>query len=392
MRDGVNTLRRVGFAALFAMAASAAQAQSSPPAPACGTPVASDVGWAIASPESVGIDGASLCGIAARLKAGDADVHAVVVARYGKLVFEQYFRGYDEPWDAPNGQHDFDATTRHDMRSASKSVVSLLVGIAIERRLIAGVDEPVVKFFPEWAALKTPGWDNLTLRHLLTMSSGIEWDENRAWTDPANDEPHLGYEADPIGYVLAKPIAAPPDTIWNYNGGGTDLLGNILERVSGKSLPDFAREALFQPLGITDWEWKTYPKNGKISAAAGLRLRPRDAAKIGQLVLDRGIWNGRQLVPATWIAQSIAPRFQAIGYFGGLFFYGYQWWLGRTLSDGREITWIAAMGLGGQRIFIVPELDLVVMITSGLYSSPRQGHAEIDVLSNFVIPFIHDKR
>jgi CubicO group peptidase (beta-lactamase class C family) len=392
MRDGVNTLRRVGFAALFAMAASAAQAQSSPPAPACGTPVASDVGWAIASPESVGIDGASLCGIAARLKAGDADVHAVVIARYGKLVFEQYFRGYDEPWDAPNGQHDFDATTRHDMRSASKSVVSLLVGIAIERRLIAGVDEPVVKFFPEWAALKTPGWDNLTLRHLLTMSSGIEWDENRAWTDPANDEPHLGYEADPIGYVLAKPIAAPPDTIWNYNGGGTDLLGNILERVSGKSLPDFAREALFQPLGITDWEWKTYPKNGKISAAAGLRLRPRDAAKIGQLVLDRGIWNGRQLVPATWIAQSIAPRFQAIGYFGGLFFYGYQWWLGRTLSDGREITWIAAMGLGGQRIFIVPELDLVVMITSGLYSSPRQGHAEIDVLSNFVIPFIHDKR
>jgi CubicO group peptidase (beta-lactamase class C family) len=392
MRDGVNTLRRVGFAALFAMAASAAQAQSSPPAPACGTPVASDVGWAIASPESVGIDGASLCGIAARLKAGDADVHAVVVARYGKLVFEQYFRGYDEPWDAPNGQHDFDATTRHDMRSASKSVVSLLVGIAIERRLIAGVDEPVVKFFPEWAALKTPGWDNLTLRHLLTMSSGIEWDENRAWTDPANDEPHLGYEADPIGYVLAKPIAAPPDTIWNYNGGGTDLLGNILERVSGKSLPDFAREALFQPLGITDWEWKTYPKNGKISAAAGLRLRPRDAAKIGQLVLDRGIWNGRQLVPATWIAQSIAPRFQAIGYFGGLFFYGYQWWLGRTLSDGREITWIAAMGLGGQRIFIVPELDLVVMITSGLYSSPRQGHAEIDVLSNFVIPSIRDKR
>jgi CubicO group peptidase (beta-lactamase class C family) len=224
------------------------------------------------------------------------------------------------------------------------------------------------------------------------MSSGIEWDENRAWTDPANDEPHLGYEADPIGYVLAKPIAAPPDTIWNYNGGGTDLLGNILERVSGKSLPDFAREALFQPLGITDWEWKTYPKNGKISAAAGLRLRPRDAAKIGQLVLDRGIWNGRQLVPATWIAQSIAPRFQAIGYFGGLFFYGYQWWLGRTLSDGREITWIAAMGLGGQRIFIVPELDLVVMITSGLYSSPRQGHAEIDVLSNFVIPSIRDKR
>jgi CubicO group peptidase (beta-lactamase class C family) len=392
MRDGVNTLRRVGFAALFAVAASAAHAQSSASAPVCGTPVTSDDGWAIALPESVGIDGASLCGIAIRLKASDADVHAVVIARHGKLVFEQYFRGYDEPWGAPNGQHDFDATTRHDMRSASKSVVSLLLGIAIERKLIAGVDEPVVKFFPEWAALKTPGWDNITLRHLLTMSSGIQWEENRAWTDPANDEPHLGYEADPISYVLGKPIATPPDTIWNYNGGGTDLLGNILERVSGQPLQDFAREALFQPLDISDWEWKTYPKNGKIAAAAGLRLRPRDAAKIGQLVLDRGVWNGRQLVPAAWIAQSIAPRFQAIGYFGGLFFYGYQWWLGRTLSEGREITWIAAMGLGGQRIFIVPDLDLVVMTASGLYNSPRQGHAEIDILSNFVIPSIRDKR
>lgn len=392
MRDGVNTLRRAGFAALFAMAASAAQAQSNASASACGTPLASDDGWAIASPDSVGIDGASLCGIAIRLKASDADVHAVVIARHGRLVFEQYFRGYDEPWGAPNGQHDFNSTTRHDMRSASKSVVSLLLGIAIERKLIAGIDEPVVKFFPEWAALKTPGWDDITLRHLLTMSSGIQWEENRAWTDPANDEPHLGYEADPLGYVLGKPIAAPPDTIWNYNGGGTDLLGNVLEQVSGKPLPDFAREALFQPLDITDWEWKTYPENGKIAAAAGLRLRPRDAAKIGQLVLDRGAWNGRQLVPAAWIAQSTAPRFQAIGYFGGLFFYGYQWWLGRTLSDGREITWIAAMGLGGQRIFIVPELDLVVMTTSGLYGSPRQGHAEIDILSNFVIPSIRDKR
>lgn len=396
MRDGVNTLRRLGFAALFTMAASAAQAQSDAASqdqtpPACGTPVVSDDGWAIASPESVGIDGTRLCGIAARLKAQGADVHAVVIVRHGKLVFEQYYAGYDEPWGSPHGQHNFDATTKHDMRSASKSVVSLLVGIAIDRKLIAGVDEPVVKFFPEYAALKTPGWIGVTLRHLLTMSSGIQWDESRGWTDPANDEPHLGKDADPVGYVLGKPIAAAPDEIWNYNGGGTDLLGNILERTSGKPLNDFAREVLFEPLGITDGRWENY-QNGRVAAAAGLRLRPRDAAKIGQLVLDHGAWNGRQIVPAAWIAQSTAPRFQAIGYFGGLFFYGYQWWLGRSLSDGREITWIAAMGLGGQRILIVPDLDLVVMITSGLYSSPRQGHAEIDVLSNIVIPSIHDRR
>jgi CubicO group peptidase (beta-lactamase class C family) len=394
MRDGVNTLRRVGFATVLAIAASAAHAQSTAPssgqtAPACGTPIVSDDGWVIASPESVGIDSARLCNIAAGLKAHDADVHAVVIARHGKLVFEQYYAGYDEPWGGPRGQHDFDATTRHDMRSVSKSVVSLLVGIAIDRKLIAGVDEPVVKFFPEYATLKTPGWDAITLRHLLTMSSGIQWDENRPWTDPANDEPHLGNEADPVRYVLAKPIAAAPDETWNYNGGGTDLLGSILERVSGKPFNDFAREALLDPLGITDGKWEAY-QNGRIAAAVGLRIRPRDAAKIGQLVLDHGAWKGRQIVPAAWIAQSVAPRFQAIGYFGGLSFYGYQWWLGRTLSRGEEVKWIAAMGLGGQRIFIVPDLDLVVMTTSGLYTSPRQGNAALDILYSSVIPSIRD--
>jgi CubicO group peptidase (beta-lactamase class C family) len=268
-------------------------------------------------------------------------------------------------------------------------VTSLLVGIAIDRKLIAGADEPVVKFFPEFSALKTAGWDHVTLRHLMTMSSGIEWDENRAWTDPKNDEPHLGRDADPVGYVLTKPIAAPPDAIWNYNGGGIDLLGNVLARVSGKSFDDFAREALFEPLGIADWSWEKY-QNGKFSAAAGLRLRPRDAAKIGQLVLNRGAWSGRQIVPADWIAQSVRPRFQTIGYFGGLFFYGYNWWLGRSLSGEQEVSWIAAQGLGGQRIVIVPSLDLVVMTTSGLYASPRQSNAPLDILSNFVVPSARD--
>jgi len=271
MRAGSQKLRRLGFAAVLMLAASATPALSQT-SPACGVPAALGDGWVIDSPESVGLDGARLCAIAARLKETEADVHAVVIARHGKLVFEQYFPGYDDPWGAPEGQFDFDARTKHDMRSVSKSVISLLVGIAIDRKLIADPQQPVVKFFPEYSALKTPGWDSINLRHLLTMSSGISWDEARAWTDPRNDEPHLSKDADPIRYVLAKPVEAPPDTVWNYNGGGTDLLGNIIERVSGKPFADFAREALFDPLGITDWEWKTY-ENGKIAPAAGLRLR-----------------------------------------------------------------------------------------------------------------------
>ena len=359
---------------------------------ACGSPATLDDGWATASPESVGLDGARLCGIAARLKEMEADVHSVVIVRHGKLVFEQYFPGYDEPWGQDGGRHEFDATTKHDMRSASKSVVSLLVGIAIDRKLIAGADEPVVKFFPEYADVKSAGWDQITLRHLLTMSSGMQWDENRGWNDPKNDEPHLGNEADPIRYVLSKPVANPPDTLWVYNGGGTDLLGNILERVSGKPLEAFAREVLFQPLGITDVEWKNYPKNGKVAPAAGLRMRPRDAAKIGQLVLNRGAWNGKQIVSAGLdraigqAALSGHRLFRRIVLLRPAMVAGTL-----DLVATREVKWIAAMGSGGQRIFIVPDRDLVVMTTSGLISGARQGDGALDMLTNFILPSVRDK-
>ena len=390
MREGGRRLRRLGIAAVVLLAASAtAWGQASM---ACGTPSALDDGWAIASPESVGLDGARLCTIAARLKETQANVHAVVIVRHGKLVFEQYFAGYDEPGGQGGGPHAFDATTKHDMRSVSKSVISLLVGIAIDRKLIASADEPVVKFYPEYSDLKSPGWDQVTLRHLLTMSSGMQWDENRAWNDPKNDEPHLGSEPDPIRYILSKPIAKPPDVVWTYNGGGTDLLGSILERVSGKPLEAFAREVLFQPLDITDVEWMTYAKNGKIASAAGLRIRPRDAAKLGQLVLNRGMWGGKQIVLSEWIEQSVRPRFQAIGYFGGLFFYGQQWWMGRSIAQEKEVKWIAAMGLGGQRLFIVPDPDLVVMTTSGLYWQPGQGNGALDVMANYILPAVRDSK
>ena len=389
MREGGDKLRRLGIAAMLLLAACAtARGQTSI---ACGTPTALDDGWTIASPESVGLDGARLCNIAARLKETEANVHAVVIVRHGKLVFEQYFSGPDERWDVA-GQYDFDATTKHDMRSASKSVISLLVGIAIDRKLIASADEPVVKFFPEYAAVKSPGWDQVTLRHLLTMSSGMKWDENRGWNDPRNDEPHLGSETDPIRYILSKPIAKAPDAVWTYNGGGTDLLGNILERVSGKPLEAFAREVLFQPLGITDVEWKNYAKNGKVASAVGLRMRPRDAAKIGQLVLNRGTWDSKPIVSPDWMEQSVRPRFQAIGYFGGLFFYGQQWWMGRSIAQEQEVKWIGAMGLGGQRLFIVPDRDLVVMTTSGLYFQPREGNGALDMLTNFILPSIRDDK
>jgi CubicO group peptidase (beta-lactamase class C family) len=355
----------------------------------CGTPAKLDDGWPLAKPEDAGLDGARLCGIAERLKATDANVHGVVIVRGGKLVFEQYFAGHDMPWGRPHGQYEFEAATLHDMRSVTKSVISLLLGIALDRKLIASLDEPVMKFFPEYADVKAAGWEKITLRHLLKMASGLKWDESLPWNEK-NDEWHLVNDADPLRYVFERPFAFPPDTVWTYNGGGTDLLGKVIEKASGQSIDLFARQALYEPLGITTWKLMNY-LNDKPATAAGLRLRPRDAAKIGQLVLNKGKWNDRQVVSAEWIAESIEPRFQAVGMFGGLFYYGYQWWIGRTLADGKEVTWTAGHGLGGQRLVIVPDYDLVIMVTQGLYLSGRQGQATLDILANFVIPAARDK-
>jgi CubicO group peptidase (beta-lactamase class C family) len=195
--------------------------------------------------------------------------------------------------------------------------------------------------------------------------------------------PYLGSESNPIRYNFVKTRRGASGTRWNYNGGGAGLMGTIIARQSGQSLDVFARQVLFGPLGITDFEWQTY-QNGKVSAAVGLHLRPRDATKIGQLILNKGVWNGAQIVSTDWIAQSILPRFQANGYLDGLFFCGRFWWLGRPLSGEREVPCISAMGLGGQRIFIVPSLDLVVTSTSGHYSNARQGVAVLELLGIIV--------
>ena len=393
-QSAVVWIKSSASTALFVFVSLVVSAQPTPPLASadmrCGEPVALQDGWPIARPEAAGFDGARLCGIAERFSAADANVHGIVVVRHGKLVYERYFAGHDSPWGGAEGQYEFSATTRHDMRSISKSVTSLLVGIAIDRKLISSVDMPVLEFFPEYASSRPPGWDRITLRHLLTMSSGMEWNENLPW-NPKNNEWHLLHDRDPLRYVLGRPIALPPGILWNYNGGSTELLGRIVEKASGKPFDVFAREVLFEPLGIHDWEWKT-STHGTISYWGGLRIRPRDAAKIGQLLLDKGRWDGRQIVSPEWISESIRPRFQAIGYFGGLFFYGYQWWMGRTLVEERDVKWIAGIGRGGQRLFVIPDLDVVVVTTSGGYSSPRQSDAPLELLHNFVVPAVRDLR
>ncbi|MBI3516558.1 MAG: serine hydrolase, partial [Proteobacteria bacterium] len=309
--------RCLGLAIVGLLLAGAASAQD------CGAPAARDDGWAIAPPEAVGLDPARVCAIEGRLADGKANIHAVLVARNGTLVFERYFTGADEIWGRPTGTVTFDPETKHDVRSISKSVTSLVFGIALGPAAAATLDAPVFDFFPEYAGLRTPEKDRILVRHLLTMSAGLAWDETRPYTDPENSEIRMIRSTDPHRFVLEQPVALAAGQRYNYSGGSATLLAAIVEKISGRPFDDFARTALFEPLGITDTAWIKMP-NSVTAAASGLRLKPRDLAKLGQLVLARGQWQGRLVAPATWIDQSIAPQISG----ASIYFYGYQWWLG----------------------------------------------------------------
>ncbi|WP_197028234.1 serine hydrolase [Bosea sp. 117] len=342
--------------------------------------------WDVATPASVGFDPAALCAIGARLADPNApNLHSLLVIRHGRLVYETYAEGRDERWGRDIGVIAYDARRLHDMRSVTKSVVSLLFGIAFERNAIKDLDAPAIGFFPEYADLATPDINRITLKHLLTMTPGLAWSEGGPWFGPTNDE-RLMYEAtDPYRYVFTRRPIYAPGTRWEYSSGATTLLGAVLQKAIGRQLPDFAREALFEPLGMREVEWITLG-NGDAAAGGGLRLKPRDMAKIGQLVLAGGIWQGRRVVSEEWIRQSIEPRFE-----GWLpMRYGYQWWVGGSKVGDRSVPWIAAIGLGGQRLFIVPSLDLVVASTAGLYREADQGYYARAILEDDVIPAIRD--
>ena len=334
-----------------------------------GVPVARDDGWPVASVnEDKLIDRGALCRMADRLAASSStNVHAVLVARGGKLVFERYFRGADEIQGRRVEDVTFDADTLHDMKSVSKSVASLALGIAIDRKLIGSVNEPIFNFFPELSDLRSPEKRGIQLLHVLTMSMGLKWVEATPSNEGNNDEERMHMAPDPCRYVLGLATTAPPGQEFFYNTGALTLLSAIIRKATGRPLDEFARATLFEPLGITGVEWIRV--KGDADAGGGLRLRPRDMAKIGQLVLAGGRWNGRRVVSKAWIDASMTPRMDATG----LYFYGYLWWLGRSLLNGREVHWAAALGRGGQSIRIVPELDLVVVVTAGYYQdySPR---------------------
>jgi CubicO group peptidase (beta-lactamase class C family) len=341
-----------------------------------------------ASAESVGINGVAITKLVEDIRAGKySNVHSLLVLRSGKLVAEAYFQGEDERRGRPLGNVRFDAATLHDLRSVSKSVTSALFGIAAASGAIRDIDAPVLSYFPEYTDLQTPERLRIRLRDVLSMTSGLEWDESsRPYGDPLNSETAMDAATDRYRFVLSRPIAAAPGEQFRYSGGDTMLLAAVIERATKQRLSKYAEQALFRPLGIERYEWTSYP-DGTPIAASGLRLLPRDMAKFGLLYLQRGQWQGSQVVPEAWVKASTSPQARISDRPFGFQNYGYQWWLGSARDDAHT-TWIMAVGYGGQRIMLIPSRDLVIVMTAGMYQNRAQTDITFEVLLDGVLPAV----
>jgi CubicO group peptidase (beta-lactamase class C family) len=349
-------------------------------------------GWRTASPASMGFDPQRLAAMTDAIRRQVyPNVHAVLIERDGRLVYEEYFVGKDRHWGEPHRLRTivYDRTMAHTVQSVSKSVTSALVGIALANHPEA-LDKPVMDYFPEYRDLATPTRRAITLRQTLTMSTGLQWNEDMSYADPQNDEDRKENSKNPIRFILGRPVVAKPGTLFNYSGGDVQLAAEVVQRTTKQPFAEYAQNVLFGPLGITDWQWY-----GQLSetpdAASGLALRARDLAKFGSLYLHQGRWNGKQVIPAMWVREStrnlIAVDAEMKGIATG---YGYYWWTDRVPHRGKMLDVLAALGNGGQRILVLPALHLVVTTFAGRYNDSSSRTAMKQILVDRILPALED--
>jgi CubicO group peptidase (beta-lactamase class C family) len=287
-------------------------------------------------------------------------LHSLLVSHRGELVLERYYNGAR-------------ATRPANVKSASKSLISALVGIAIERRLIAGVETSIASYFPELKKDRDAAKQRITIEDLLTMRSGLETTSNRnygAWVQSRNWVQH----------ALNRPLLSEPGTQMDYSTGNTHLLSAILTKATGASTWQFANDTIGRPLGFTIARWPRDPQ-GIYFGGNDMLLTPRQMVAFGQLYLDRGRLRGRQIVPESWIDRSFVPRGRS--YWSDQE-YGYGWWI-RDLGGHRTYY---AWGFGGQYIFVLPDLQLVVVTTSSsTVAEDRRSHRQnvFDLVESLVV-------
>ncbi len=330
----------------------------------------------------------ALSQLKARIGSGEIPgIHSVIVVVDGKTVAEWYFEGADETIGARGpialGRVAFTPDTLHDVRSVTKSVVSILFGIASSNGAINDLDTPVLDYFPEYADLRTPARMKIRVRDVLTMTSGLHWDERTyPYSDVRNSEIAMDIAPDMYRYVLSLPVDVPPGTRFNYSGGDVALVAGIVARATKTPIETYAQLNLFGPLGIERFEWSK--NNGIPRAASGLRLTPRDMAKVGLTMLNGGRWDNRQVVPEQWVGASTSPHIGVDPDSTCGTKYGYLWWISPGCSTAPPSPGFAGIGNGGQRIWVIPSRKLVAVLTAGLYNDPKQNDPAVAVLTGIL--------
>jgi CubicO group peptidase (beta-lactamase class C family) len=277
------------------------------------------------------------------------EVHSLIIAKNDSIIFEKYFNNYSRD-------------IKHPLYSVTKSFTSALIGICIDKGYIDSIGMKVLDFFPEYKyiinhdSLK----ERMTIRDLLTMTSGLTWDEwSTSYNDPGNDVIKLIESNDWIKYVLERPMSHDPGTYVTYNSGVSNLLSGIITKATGKSASEIARDNLFSVLGITDWTWDKRP-DGVSIGGWGLSLRPIDMVKFGQLYLKKGLWKNVQVISQGWIDESTMPHYQINHWCD----YGYQWWRYNKNMEAVNASGIMfAAGRGEQFIWVIPDHNAVAVCT-----------------------------
>ncbi len=338
-------------------------------------PEALDDGWPTAAPSEAGVRLGPIRDLVRAVVEGEmALTHSVLVARRGKLVVEEYF-------------YDFDRETWHDMRSASKTVTSTLIGLAVQEGHIEGSRATALQFFPKYR--RYANWDErkaeITVRDLLTMSSGLDANDS----DPNSVAAEGRYQSqtrqpDWIMLALDAPMIAEPGSQPLYGGANPLILGGILAEAVEEPVEWFAHRTLLGPLGIEHYKFFMDP-TGIVYMGGGLHLRPRDTAKYGQLYLDGGVWQGRRILTEEWVRESWGKYGRLAPLDRNGHQYGYLWWHHQYQVGDQTIETVEARGMGGQYIFVVPSLELVAVITSGNYRTGKTRQPE-ELLRRFILP------
>src|SRR5687767_5452957 len=337
--------------------------------------------WPVVTPASQSMNADSL-------KAFDDDIaggkygyiDGMVVTRHGKLVYQKnykhdYERIYGDDAKNKSGLNQLDpggpynyynnwwhpfyhGSELHSLQSVTKTITSVIIGVATARKEFPDLSTAVLSFFDTTQVKNIDDRKRrMTIRHLLTMTSGLDWNENLPYNDPKNDCTVMESSFDWVQYVIDKPMAAEPGLSFNYNSGASQLLSYIFRRATGKDIEVYAVQYLFSPLGIHEFFWKRIP-TGLADTEGGLYLRATDLAKLYLLFLRNGNWNEKQLITPEWIKASVSP---AINVQPGVD-YGYKWWLYSYGSNNANYAWTGS-GFGGQLPIIIPEHGIVAVFT-----------------------------